>query len=300
MLYKTVIESMLAYGAVVWCLDPPVRIKRKLNTIQRPFLLALTGAYRTTATSALQIILGIPPIYLQLQQEARVTAIRRLNISLPDTLTTLVPGEDEKEETGWAAHTAECPSEEQISLVDGGGITSGTRIYTDGSKTEKVDNQASVQAAANPRSINTTAREICKSLITNKHIHISWIKAQVGYEGNEEADRLAKEAAESDRDPLSIKAPISFLKSVFKKKMMEEWQSNWEDEDTGGPHLTSCQESRLNHAAGKGKKSLFFTGHGPFPSYLKRFNLATTTNCPCGNTNGTPLYYATECILPHD
>ncbi|GBM14509.1 hypothetical protein AVEN_101156-1 [Araneus ventricosus] len=42
---------------------------------------------------------------------------------------------------------------------------------------------------------------------------------------------------------------------------------------------------------------LFFTGHGPFPSYLKRFNLASTANCPCGNTNGTLLHYATECIL---
>ncbi|GBM99498.1 hypothetical protein AVEN_119777-1 [Araneus ventricosus] len=65
----------------------------------------------------------------------------------------------------------------------------------------------------------------------------------------------------------------------------------------GGPHLTFCQESRLNHATGKGKKSLFLTGHGPFPSYLKRFNLASTANFPCGNTNGTLLHYATECIL---
>ncbi|GBM13651.1 hypothetical protein AVEN_229612-1 [Araneus ventricosus] len=137
MLYKTVIERMLAYGTAIWCLDPPVRIKKKLNTIQRPSLPPLTGAYRTTATSALQVILGIPPLYLQLQQKARVTAIRRLSISLPDTLTTPVPGEVEKGETGWAAHPAECPTEEQISLVDGGGITSDTRIYTDGSKTEK-------------------------------------------------------------------------------------------------------------------------------------------------------------------
>ncbi|GBM10167.1 hypothetical protein AVEN_258767-1 [Araneus ventricosus] len=65
----------------------------------------------------------------------------------------------------------------------------------------------------------------------------------------------------------------------------------------GSPHLTSCQESRLNHATGKGKKSCFFTGHGSFTSYLKRFNLASTANCPCGNTNGNPLHYATECIL---
>ncbi|GBL96562.1 hypothetical protein AVEN_114348-1 [Araneus ventricosus] len=54
------------------------------------------------------------------------------------------------------------------------------------------DNQANVQAAANPRSISTTARETCKSLITNKHIHISWVKAHVGYDRNEEADRLEK------------------------------------------------------------------------------------------------------------
>ncbi|GBO26090.1 hypothetical protein AVEN_51482-1 [Araneus ventricosus] len=124
---------MLAYGAAVWCLAPPVRIKWKLNTIQRPFLLAFKGAYRATAISALQVILGIPPLYLQLQQQATATAIRRINISLPDTLTTLVPGEVEKGETGWAAHPAECPSEEQISFVDGGGITSGIRIHTEDS-----------------------------------------------------------------------------------------------------------------------------------------------------------------------
>ncbi|GBL89602.1 hypothetical protein AVEN_209083-2-1, partial [Araneus ventricosus] len=227
-------------------------------------------AYRTTATSALQVTLGIPPLYLQLQQDARITAIRRLNripISLPYTLTTLVPGEIEKGETGWAAHPAECPSEEQISLVDNIGnphlhgwledrkrcrgfcVWSGQNIVyrwlaklqdyntvfqaellalkhaTDHATslpheliTILVNNQASVQAAANPRSINTTAREIYKSLITNKHIPISWIKAHVSYDGNEEAGRLAKKAAESDRDPLSVKAPISFLKSIFKKK----------------------------------------------------------------------------------
>ncbi|GBM14748.1 hypothetical protein AVEN_72016-1 [Araneus ventricosus] len=233
---------MLAYGAAVWCLDPPVGNKRKLNTIQRLFLLALTGAYITTATSALQVILGIPPLYLQLQQEARVTAIRRLNISLPDTLTTLVPGEVEKGEPDWAAHPAECPTEEQISLVDGGVFqsellalkhaTGHATILPHQPITILVDNKASVQSAANPRSRNTTAREICKILITSKHIHISWIKAHVGCDGNEEADRLAKEAEESDRDPLSVKAPISFLKSIFKKKMMEDWQSDWEDEDT--------------------------------------------------------------------
>ncbi|GBL85757.1 hypothetical protein AVEN_193201-1 [Araneus ventricosus] len=62
----------------------------------------------------------------------------------------------------------------------------------------------------------------------------------------------------------------------------------------GGPHLTFCQESRLIHAAGKGKKSCFSQN---IPSYLKRFNLASTANSPCGNKNGTPLHYATESSL---
>ncbi|GBL96189.1 hypothetical protein AVEN_118736-1 [Araneus ventricosus] len=313
--------------------------------------------YITTATSALQVILEIPPLYFQLQQEARVTAIRRLNISLPDTLTTLVSGEVEKGETGWAAHPPDCPTEEQISLDDGGGITSGIRIYTDGSKTEKgvgaascvwseqnivyrwlaklqdyntffqaellafkhatdlstslphqpitilVDNQASVQAAANSRSRNTTAREICKSFITNKHIHISWIKAHVGYDGNEEADGLAEEAAEPERDPLSVKAPISFLKSIFKKQM-EDWQSDWEEEDTERPTFNILPRVSTQSCYWKREEILFFTGYGPFSAYLKRFSLASTANGACGNTNGTPLHYTTECILtaslPHD
>ncbi|GBN44985.1 hypothetical protein AVEN_206738-1 [Araneus ventricosus] len=61
---------------------------------------------------------------------------------------------------------------------------------------------------------------------------------------------------------------------------MEDWQSDW---------AQPCYWKR--------EEILSFTRHGPFPSYLKRFNLASTANCPCGNTNGTPLHYATECIL---
>ncbi|GBM63942.1 hypothetical protein AVEN_17530-1 [Araneus ventricosus] len=53
------------------------------------------------------------------------------------------------------------------------------------------------------------------------------------YDGNEEADRLAEEYAESDKDPLFFEAPSSFLKSIFKKKMILVWQSDWENEDTG-------------------------------------------------------------------
>ncbi|GBM74981.1 hypothetical protein AVEN_28181-1 [Araneus ventricosus] len=39
---------------------------------------------------------------------------------------------------------------------------------------------------------------------------------------------------------------------------------------------------------------MFVTGHGPFPSYLHRFNLRTHDNCSCGG-KGDPMHYATKC-----
>ncbi|GBL88750.1 hypothetical protein AVEN_158886-1 [Araneus ventricosus] len=39
---------------------------------------------------------------------------------------------------------------------------------------------------------------------------------------------------------------------------------------------------------------MFVTGHGPFPSYLHRFNLRTHDNCSRGEI-GDPMHYATKC-----
>ncbi|GBO41758.1 hypothetical protein AVEN_6269-1 [Araneus ventricosus] len=59
---------------------------RKLSSIQRPFPLAISGAYRTTPTAALQILLGIPPLHLQLQGDARMTVFHRLSRQINDII----------------------------------------------------------------------------------------------------------------------------------------------------------------------------------------------------------------------
>ncbi|GBM63762.1 Pro-Pol polyprotein [Araneus ventricosus] len=41
---------------------------------------------------------------------------------------------------------------------------------------------------------------------------------------------------------------------------------------------------------------IFFTVHGPFPTYLHRFNLTTSEYCSCGGI-GSKLHYAIECPL---
>ncbi|GBO25367.1 hypothetical protein AVEN_129839-1 [Araneus ventricosus] len=61
LLYKTVIERTLCHGAAAWGHNMTSRLQKKLDSIQRLFLLYITGAYRTTPTAALQVVTGLQP-----------------------------------------------------------------------------------------------------------------------------------------------------------------------------------------------------------------------------------------------
>ncbi|GBN22514.1 hypothetical protein AVEN_187819-1 [Araneus ventricosus] len=52
-----------------------------------------------------------------------------------------------------------------------------------------VANKVSIQAAANPRNSNRTARHTNAILLL---LYVTWIKAHVDYEGNEISDTVAK------------------------------------------------------------------------------------------------------------
>ncbi|GBO25398.1 hypothetical protein AVEN_105200-1 [Araneus ventricosus] len=41
---------------------------------------------------------------------------------------------------------------------------------------------------------------------------------------------------------------------------------------------------------------IFFSQHGPFPAYFKRFHLSDSDYCSCGGIR-TALHYAMECIF---
>ncbi|GBM57522.1 hypothetical protein AVEN_97638-1 [Araneus ventricosus] len=130
---------MLTHGSSAWCLNPSFKMKRKLSSIQRPFLLHISGANRTTRMAALQTILGIPPLHMQLQFEAMFTSIYHLRISLPPNIEDIQPQDLEMKATGWSIHQSEHLEPNQISLGDGeANIVRKDiiNIFTDGSKTE--------------------------------------------------------------------------------------------------------------------------------------------------------------------
>ncbi|GBO38688.1 hypothetical protein AVEN_75711-1 [Araneus ventricosus] len=65
-----------------------------------------------------------------------------------------------------------------------------------GNKITKIwtDSLLSVMAVLDPHTSHQLDRDIQSLLAQNRNILVRWIKAHVGYQGNEEADTLAKKA----------------------------------------------------------------------------------------------------------
>ncbi|GBO39300.1 hypothetical protein AVEN_17203-1 [Araneus ventricosus] len=67
--YLAVIEKALLYGTGVWGGALTCEQIKRLHTIQRVFLIKLLRPYRTTATQALSILSGIPPLHVTAKME---------------------------------------------------------------------------------------------------------------------------------------------------------------------------------------------------------------------------------------
>lgn len=79
-IYKSVFLSSVAYGACIWSHAITSESHRKtLYSLQRHALLAITSAYRTTSTEALQVIAGTLPLDLEIS----LIAAKRRAKSLP-------------------------------------------------------------------------------------------------------------------------------------------------------------------------------------------------------------------------
>ncbi|GBN77825.1 hypothetical protein AVEN_123090-1 [Araneus ventricosus] len=130
-------------------------------------------------------------------------------------------------------------------------------------------------------------------LLSHKHIHLRWLKAHVGYLGNECEDQLANEAI-TKGDPFLLPKPLYYLKAEIKSAALSIWQVNWDKGETGRSIHDIVPRVSNKPVRWNREEIMFVTGHGPFPSYLLRFNLRTHDNCSCGE-KGDPIHYATKC-----
>jgi hypothetical protein len=71
-IYTAVVRPIVTYAATIWW--PRVTLKTsqgELNKSQRVACLGIAGAMRTAPTAAMEVLLGLPPLHLQMGVEAR-------------------------------------------------------------------------------------------------------------------------------------------------------------------------------------------------------------------------------------
>ncbi|GBM00949.1 hypothetical protein AVEN_151401-1 [Araneus ventricosus] len=106
---------------------------RQLNSIQRKFLLNISGAYSTTPTAALQVIEGIIPLHIKAEQEAAYVRTARL-CKTSNYNNNFNPNNYGDGTTSTKFHPAIFQLEDRISLKKQFLPVPGLNIYTDGSK----------------------------------------------------------------------------------------------------------------------------------------------------------------------
>ncbi|GBN31062.1 hypothetical protein AVEN_210601-1 [Araneus ventricosus] len=150
-------------------------------------------------------------------------------------------------------------------------------------------------ASSNSKITNETARKNFKILLSNPRTAVSWVKAHASNIGNERADQLAKDATQHGQPYSLIKLPKPDIKGLLRKTMLEEWQTSWKNGDTCRKIYNIMPSVSLPPTNWIREDGIFFSQHGPFPAYLKRFHLSDNDFCSCGGIS-TALHYATECI----
>ncbi|GBM50951.1 hypothetical protein AVEN_114604-1 [Araneus ventricosus] len=129
-------ERTLAHGVSGWSRNLTQRLENKLRSIQRPILLSITCAYRTTLTAALQVIAGLMSLHLKIKLESEYVRIPRLRQNIVVGGRTFQPSDYEDTVHGWHNHPAECIKKGRINSEEDIEDKEPTNIFTGGSMSE--------------------------------------------------------------------------------------------------------------------------------------------------------------------
>jgi hypothetical protein len=149
--------------------------------------------------------------------------------------------------------------------------------------------------------IEEIRRKLTEMGTINWKIHLCWIKAHVGIQGNELADTLAKEAAKNaDIIECYKKVPKSIVISELGVISVVKWQREW-DQTTKGeitkeyfPVVADRLNMKINITH---NFTSIVTEHGNIRSYVHRLKIIETPTCSCGTKDQTIDHLLFKCEL---
>ena len=214
------------------------------------------------------------------------------------------------------------------------GLLLGLHMLTTGKRRKTaamigVDNQAAIKALASDlrspghhlaREALQLATNINKAKIKSKNnkatLIIRWTAAHEGLEGNELADREAKEAAsgrtsDTKQIPRYLRKPIpanpSAVKKAHNEELKNEWKETWRSSERGkavaridestpsSKFLKSISNPKLSRTSASRIAQLRLA-HFPLNTYLKRIRKVDSTRCPaCGEDEESITHFLLKC-----
>ncbi|GBM50185.1 hypothetical protein AVEN_50077-1 [Araneus ventricosus] len=301
-IYKCALEPKALFGHGAW----GHRLKLKtfcdyLNVVQRRPLLAMTNSYRTSSTAALQ-------------GPSRGAASGSESVKKLFLFLFRIDGSGINDRIGAAMvvlYFGQLIHSERVRLGDNCtvyqaelvGLKLAAEFILTLTTTRRVnfysDSRSALQSIADPTNTHPLVGEVkrlLKRVRSERGMFLHWVKAHVGYHGNELADGEAKAAADSPSVSLDLPVSSSRLKCKLRALTIQAWQDHWDFLPDKGRHTLKLfpRVSLRRHLWGGITELL--TGHGRFPAILFRFGIGYDDRCACGAV-GDAMHYMVSCPL---
>ncbi|CAM1305774.1 Uncharacterised protein at_DN1449 [Pycnogonum litorale] len=143
-----------------------------------------------------------------------------------------------------------------------------------------------VHNAFNYHPLVKDVQSICKGLTDSGNmVNVAWVRGHSGCVGNEEADSLARRAAESHRPFSYHHIPLSSIRLILRARYRGVWSRAYSVSrvnltKTIFPDLDSFS-AILDYMPLSHVTTTFMTGHGPFAEYLARMRVVESGACTC-------------------